>query len=199
MKNKEKKLLEERSRLSKMAAIAKPSHTFALPGKITKQELECQKQEEGQQPVSVKSDLKKIIVEPIAHNTKNEENDQQSEEQPPSAVSIESVKTKPEDNKIATNEKPSDVQREEIASTSNQQSQMDESNEPVEQKEERFYAPAMPSKLEAQAIAPKFGILTKEELVQMKLMQRQREKERDSEGGADKRPRMVNNFKNSNE
>lgn len=47
----------------------------------------------------------------------------------------------------------------------------------ADERAERIFAPALPPREQMAAITPKFGMLTKEEMVRMKLLQRQKERE----------------------
>uniref|UniRef100_A0A1I8B5D4 FHA domain-containing protein n=1 Tax=Meloidogyne hapla TaxID=6305 RepID=A0A1I8B5D4_MELHA len=65
-----------------------------------------------------------------------------------------------------------------------------EENKKEEEKEPKFYAPAMPPKSVIASITPRFGVLTKQELIQMKLLQKQ--EEGNKEAFLEKRRKILN-------
>jgi hypothetical protein len=168
IKNKEKKLLEEKAKLTKLAAIAKPSHPHEFSNPTPTKSITMTSSQ-------IEEDTIQAVNEreiPVKREKMMEEIDEQPAkiEIPPSTSSMD---------KTTTEEEESDgIEKTKMAQ---------------QQQEERYYAPAMPSRMEAQKVAPKFGILTKEELVQMKMMQRHLDKEREERGGGGGRANEVGN------
>lgn len=153
MKTKEKKLLEEKSRLTKLCAIAKPTE-FSMPAA----------------PIKVETKLEEEKIEEEMEEEKSERRDEE--------IPVKKEKIEEKDERERKLDEP-------LPSTSSAESS--ESTEIAEEKtdvvEKRFYAPAMPSRDEAKTFAPKFGILTREELMKMKMMQRHLDKEKEEREG----------------
>jgi hypothetical protein len=177
MKGKEKKLMEEKVRLTKLAEIAKPSSKFttmtAFPS-IIKSESTADKLIKVENEVDgnlLKKEPNEDDINGSAEMPAKKE--RIVEEGSPEINVAEHRKGQQEKAAAEIRPRPADM-----PSTSSTKVQQQNEAQIEREQEERFYAPAMPtSKSDIQTITPKFGILTKEELIQMKLVQKQKEKD----------------------
>ena len=215
MKSKEKKLLEEKHRLTRLAAIAKPSRPQFIPkssaikkekveekrrpmplGPAMKEETEHGKEEEkGMEEKGMEDDEENPAIEEEGSQKKKEDSTKSEETvkkvldkylptnasataPPKNAASAMAERGTQQQRRMAeekaSQQKPASNGKSEAIPSPAEDEQLGKDEAETE---ERFYAPAMPSRAQAQAIAPKFGMLTKEEMVQMKLWQRQRDEE----------------------
>lgn len=170
MRNKEKKTMEEKIKLEKLIVIAKPSYEceFAIPtnSKRTSQETEEKREKSIQKPTGGEENANDEIVNTAQIEEANSDQIETEKMNESSEISIASVSKEMNENEMEEQKQPE-----------------------IEAKETKFYAPAMPSRAQAEVIQPKFGILTKQELIQMKFLQRQREKEKEYMGSSMKRAR----------
>ena len=103
-----------------------------------------------------------------------------------------------EDNNIKTKILKSSIKEEENKEKIKilELEQIKEEENKKEEKEPKFYAPAMPPKSVIASITPRFGVLTKQELIQMKLLQRQ--EEGNKEALLEKKRRILDQVNNLN-
>jgi hypothetical protein len=141
LKNKEKKLLEERNKTARLAEIVKP----LFRGTLNKEIKESTKEKNTTSIVEECKIEDREVNELFTKEIKDEINIE---------VETSTLLLQNEENKKRK--------------ISNQT--IKKVNEEVK-KEPKFYAPSMPPKSFVSSISPRFGVLTKKELIQMKMLQ----------------------------
>ncbi|KAL3100466.1 hypothetical protein niasHT_021913 [Heterodera trifolii] len=174
LKGKEKKLLDEKTKLEKLSEIARPSHRL-MPILLQRQPEIVVKKEAEETVLDGGENEKEVKRETV----ENEEGEKEAAEKQPKEETEKGRETQAEAQTSATQHTVSERENDE------REKRVDESrNEATtsipspKTAEERFYAPALPPKRNemAEAIVPKFGMLTKEEMARMKMLQQQMER-----------------------
>uniref|UniRef100_A0A914KIW4 FHA domain-containing protein n=1 Tax=Meloidogyne incognita TaxID=6306 RepID=A0A914KIW4_MELIC len=121
--------------------------------------------------VEITKPVQNIFIKSNLNEIKEEQNNIKEEEFKEEKIIEE------EDNNIKTKILKSSIKEEENKEKIKilELEQIKEEENKKEEKEPKFYAPAMPPKSVIASITPRFGVLTKQELIQMKLLQRQEE------------------------
>uniref|UniRef100_A0A183C259 FHA domain-containing protein n=1 Tax=Globodera pallida TaxID=36090 RepID=A0A183C259_GLOPA len=206
MKGKEKKLLKEKDTLQKLVEIAKPSFRLApfVQKKPLQQsesaedvvkteasdteglretmmgEEKCEKEVDSKEGAEIKIKQETVAYEEGERGSEKVETDQEVR-----AVTGTSAESRDEESEsgASRNAKEEDKFSRNDSSASSLPSETevksDAGGAAALPPEERCYAPALPpqhNEVAANAFVPKFGMLTKEEMVRMKFLQRQMEK-----------------------